>query len=88
MEYAILSTVLGLSFFIVPVFFYRKGLQDGLNISQGKPIQQITNPITAVNNLINERKTKQDVNEFIEGFNNMMMYNGKPQEVKTEDGNR
>jgi hypothetical protein len=76
MEY--ISAILGLCFFIVPFLAYRKGLKDGLNITQGKPIEPIK-PIQ----MIKEQFTKHEPNEIVsQGISNIMSYDGTPQKEK------
>lgn len=61
MIYQILYAIFGLCFFIVPIWAYRKGLQDGLNIKQNKPMQQIKTPLKIAKMYTEERKeTKKE----------------------------
>lgn len=83
MEY--IGAILGLFFFIVPVWTYRKGLQDGLNIKKDKPIEPIKNPIQAIQEHKQAKKDQQEVDTFMEGFNNLMSYDGTPQKAGEED---
>jgi hypothetical protein len=73
MLYAIMGIVFGLCLFILPLWAYRKGVQDGLSIQQGKPIAPIQKPLTKAN------KASDEVSKFIEGINNIMAYDGETQ---------
>jgi hypothetical protein len=73
MLYAIMGIAFGLCFFILPLWAYRKGVQDGLNIQQGKPITPIQKPLKTPN------KASDEVSKFIEGINNIMAYDGETQ---------
>jgi hypothetical protein len=76
----ILSIVLGLCFFILPLWAYRKGLQDGLNIKQDKPMEPIKIPTP-----YQKVKTDESTDKMMQGLNNIMSYDGNPQkEVKKE----
>jgi hypothetical protein len=83
MTIQILSIVLGLCFFILPLWTYRKGLQDGLNIKQDKPIEPIRPNLA--NNPFYKAKTKVEEDKMMQGLQNIMSYDGNPQkEVKEE----
>ena len=73
MLYAIMGIAFGLCFFILPLWAYRRGLKDGLDIRQGKPITPIQKPH------IKPNKASDEVSKFIEGLNNIMAYDGEPQ---------
>lgn len=82
----ILGALIGVCFFFVPIWCYRRGLKDGLALTQGKPIEPIQNPIQAVTEY-RERKVEQKeakaVNDSIsEGMANIMSYTGDPQKAK------
>lgn len=77
MTIQILSIVLGLCFFIVPLWAYRLGLKDGLNIKHDKPIETIG---IKVPNPFEKVKTDESNDKMTEGINNIMNYDGNPQE--------
>jgi hypothetical protein len=82
MTIQILSIVLGLCFFIVPIWAYRLGLKDGLNIKQDKPIETIGIKTPTV---FQKAKTDEATDKMMQGLNNIMSYDGNPQkEVKKE----
>lgn len=79
---AITGVVLGLCFFIVPVWAYRRGLKDGLGINQGKEIEPIRPSISTP---FVQARDQHEMDKMMEGFNNIMTYTGDPQkEVKNE----
>lgn len=84
MEYIVAGIVFGLCFFIVPVWAYRKGLKDGLAVSQGRAIEPIKNPVQVVQENRAARHTKAEQDRFREGLNNLLSYDGSPQEVKKD----
>jgi hypothetical protein len=81
MTIQILSIVLGLCFFICPLWAYRLGLKDGLNIKQDKPIQSLPKIPTPFQKV----KTDEATDKVMQGIHNIMSYDGNPQEeVKKE----
>jgi hypothetical protein len=84
MSYLITGALIGVCFFFVPLWSYRRGLKDGLAIQQGKPIEPIKTPIQAVNEYKEVKEQKKEQSIFNEGLNNLMTYDGESQEVKHE----
>lgn len=84
----ILGALIGVCLFFVPIWCYRRGLKDGLALTQGKPIEPIQNPVQAVVSHV-ERKQEQKEAKTVEdklsiGLANLMSYDGTEQkEVKT-----
>lgn len=79
---AITGIVLGLCFFIVPVWAYRRGLKDGLGINQGKVIEPIRPSISTA---FTQARDKHEMDKITEGITNILAYDGNPQkEVKNE----
>jgi hypothetical protein len=76
----ILSIVLGLCFFIVPVWAYRQGLKDGLNIKQDKPIE----PLPRLTTPFQKAQTDVATDKMMEGLHNLMSYDGNPQKPKED----
>lgn len=83
MEYAIMGLTFGLCLFILPFWAYRRGIKDGLALNQGKPIEPIQNPVKTIIQHVETRAEKKETKEassaMIEGFNNLMSYNGDDQ---------
>ncbi|OMF38780.1 hypothetical protein BK133_00825 [Paenibacillus sp. FSL H8-0548] len=71
MEYAIMGIVFGLCLFIVPLWAYRRGLQDGLGIRRDKPIQPIT-PI--IPKPFEKAKASVEEDKMMQGMQNLMSY--------------
>ena len=66
---------------------YRRGLQDGLAVSQGKPLEPFKGPIKAIQEHKEQKiiKEKQEVIKEIQdkqrkGILNILAYDGRPQE--------
>lgn len=85
MEYLIIGTVLGLCLFIIPMWSYRRGLKDGLAINQGKTPEPIKTPVAAVKNHYTAKKSKEEEDKVTQGLQNILSYDGSPQEVKHEE---
>jgi hypothetical protein len=64
--------------FFMPVICYRKGLKEGYEMAKGKLPEPIKNPIKAVQEVIKSKKEEKNKNEFFEGLNNIMNYDGNP----------
>lgn len=84
----ILGALIGVCLFFIPVWFYRRGLKDGLALNQGKPIEPIQNPVQAVIKHVETRKESAEVkkanDEIAEGLANIMSYTGEPQKKAGE----
>ena len=78
MEYFV--AVLGLLFFMVPIWAYRQGLKDGLAVREGaKTIEPILTPIEYVQQKKEAKKIKHESDKVTEGWNNIMNFDGTPQ---------
>ena len=79
----ILGALIGVCFFIVPLWAYRRGLKDGLALSQGKPIEPIQNPLQAVVSHVERKQEQKEAkiaeDKLAEGLSNLMSYDGTPQ---------
>ena len=81
MEYLYLSAIIGLCFF--NLWCYRRGLNDGLTLSQGKAIDPIQSPVKTVLKNININTQAKDAKKSEDllsiGLSNLMSYDGSPQ---------
>lgn len=88
MEYMIGGVVFGLCLFILPLWAYRRGLNDGLALNQGKSIEPIKSPVAVVQKHMDERtqtKEAKAANDAIaQGLANLMAYDGSAQEQPKE----
>lgn len=84
----IVGTIFGLCLFIVPVWAYRRGLQDGLALNQGKTPEPIKSPIQVVTEHRDRqqemKETKEANDKLSEGLTNLMAYDGSPQKKAGE----
>jgi len=81
---AVTSIVLGLCFFIVPVWMYRLGLKDGLALNQGaKTIKPIRSPVQVMEGR-REKEPEPDtfVDSLLKGHANMMSFTGDIEEKR------
>ncbi len=72
---SIVSVIFGLGLFIVPLWAYRRGLQDGLALSKGRPIEPLKLPT-----IQNPEKPIPDA--VSEGIANIFAYDGTPQDER------
>lgn len=88
MEYLITGALIGVCLFFIPFWAYRRGLQDGLKLNQGKPIEPIQNPVKSFveyrEKVADKKETKEANSTLISGFNNIMSYDGTPQKEAGE----
>jgi len=85
MEYLITGTVIGLCLFILPMWAYRKGLKDGLNINQGKDIEPIKTPVRMVREAREAKKSQEETDKITQGLMNILTYDGTPQKAGEDD---
>ena len=72
---AYLMAVMGLLFFVVPVWCYRRGLKDGLALKEGaKTVESIPTPVQYVEQKKQEKETKEKADLINEGWQNIMNY--------------
>lgn len=79
MEYAILGIAYGLCLFILPLLAYRRGLQDGLNVQQGKPVEPLKTPVQVVKEYRQAKEEQKKTDVILEGLANILAYDGEPQ---------
>ena len=81
MEYVYLGAIIGLCFF--NLWCYRRGLNDGLALIQGKSIEPIQTPVQAftahVERKAEGKKASKADDELARGLANLMSYDGSPQ---------
>lgn len=80
MGYA-LSAVLGLCFFMLPMWAYRKGLKDGLAVGQGKAMEPIKTPVKIIQEHREAKQAKEEQDLFRDGLANILAYEGIAQKV-------
>lgn len=82
-QYIIAGCVMLLGFF-VPIICYRIGLKEGYEMAKGKTPSPIQSPVKKITEGIENRKENKQAKEerktFLEGLNNIMNYDGEPQE--------
>lgn len=83
----IIGALIGVCFFIVPIWSYRRGLKDGLALNKDKPIEPIKSPIQAVQQHIETKKADKKQQEELEGISAIMGYDPFAKEVKHETNN-
>lgn len=71
----LIGAILGLGFFIIPTWMYRKGLKDGLNIRKDKPLEPIRSPMKIIKEHKEAKETKKQSDLTAEGWKNIMHYN-------------
>lgn len=75
----IIGALIGGCFFIVPLWAYRRGLKDGLAISNNRTIEPIKTPAQVIREEVQRTEDKKDTDQFIQGLNNLLSYDGVPQ---------
>ena len=81
--YILAGIVLILAFF-VPILAYRAGLRQGIELGKGKQIEPLKSPIKAIQAHRQVKKPTAKENEFMEGLNNLLNYDGTPQTTEQE----
>ncbi|MCT4545094.1 MAG: hypothetical protein N4A63_16310 [Vallitalea sp.] len=71
-----IGAIIGLCFFIVPIWAYRKGLKDGLNIKTNKPLEPIRNPVEIVQEVKEEKKLSKEEEQKQKEWNEWNEYGG------------
>lgn len=84
MLYGIMGTVYGLCLFILPVWMYRRGIKDGLSLSQGKQPEPLKTPVQAFKQARQAKVIKQEQDKLMQGLQNILSYDGTEQ--KAGDG--
>lgn len=77
---SIMGVIFGLGLFIVPLWSYRRGLQDGLAIREGKPVEPLNLPKLPVT-----KKEETLPDPVAEGIANIFSYDGTPQEIQPKE---
>lgn len=81
MEYVYVGAIIGLC--LLNLWAYRRGLKDGLALNQGKPIEPIQNPVKSFVEFREKATEKKEVKQAntaqLEGFANLMAYDGTDQ---------
>jgi len=75
----IIGAILGLCFFMLSFWAYRRGIKDGIALSKGKTIQPIQTPIQAVKKHTEAKEADKKQQE--EGIQNIMNYDPFAKEV-------
>ncbi len=78
------SAIFGLCFFIIPLWAYRKGLKDGLNVTQGRAIEPIKTPLKLIEQHKEAKVTKAENDRIAQGLANLFAYDGTPQKGSEE----
>ncbi|MDD5486884.1 MAG: hypothetical protein PHW65_04960 [Dehalococcoidales bacterium] len=76
----------GLCLFLIPLWAYRKGLKDGLSITQGKPVMPLLPNLNPAKALQEHKQAKIDQAQqdlFMQGLTNIMAFDGKAQKVES-----
>jgi hypothetical protein len=80
MEYIITGVIFGLCLFILPLWAYRRGLQDGLALNKGaNTLEPIKGPLAVIQERRKERETKKQNDFETQGWANILAYDGTPQ---------
>jgi hypothetical protein len=78
MQYIITGIIYGLCLFLLPLWAYRKGLKDGLNINRGNnTIEPIKTPMQFHTERKQAKQEKAEQDKFNEGLNNIFSYNAE-----------
>jgi hypothetical protein len=81
MPFTYCDAILGLCFFMVPLWAYRKGLKDGLAINRGAGnIEPIRSPIQIMKQQKEVKAAKIQQDKMLEGLQNLLSYDGSKQE--------
>jgi hypothetical protein len=71
------STILGLCFFIVPIWTYKKGLEQGLAVVRDKPLPPLMkSPVKAIKEAKEERQLTKEEKEKQEELQEWLQYGG------------
>lgn len=77
-EYIIAGCLIAFGFFM-PFLAYRKGIKDGYELANGKVPEPIKTPIKVVKDFVKDKEKQKEVDKVVEGWNNIMNYDGTPQ---------
>jgi len=77
----ITGAILGLCFFMLSFWAYRRGIKDGIALNKGKAIQPIQTPIQAVKKHTEAKKADKKQQEESQGLQNIMNYDPFAKEV-------
>lgn len=73
-----IGAFLGIVFFIIPIFAYRLGVNDGLKIRDSKPLKPITKSLTSDSKASKNEEAATDFS-MPQGLLNIMSYDGSDQ---------
>lgn len=79
------GVVIGLCLFILPLWAYRRGIKDGMELSKGNTLPQIDTPIEAIQKRVEShqqaKEAKDQQDSMTDGIMNILAYDGSPQKV-------
>ncbi len=61
------------------LYTYRRGVSDGIRLSDGKPIEPVRSPVAVVQEYKESKEVKKQQDLINEGISNIFSYDGKPQ---------
>lgn len=81
LQYVTASVIIALAFLmsIFSVRMYQKGVKDGMQIAKGREPTQAKGLIEVLQDKHQEKIDKKEVDKALEGWNNIMNYDGNPQ---------
>jgi hypothetical protein len=56
------------------LYAYRRGVMDGVRLSEGKPIEPVRSPVAVVQEYVEEKKVKVEQDKFNQGMANIFSY--------------
>jgi hypothetical protein len=80
----IIGASIGALFSLVPLWAYRRGLKDQINIKDNKPIEPIKTPVAVIQEHREAQQTKEESDLITQGLLNILNYNGTPQKKEGE----
>lgn len=75
----IIGAIMGLCFFTVPFWCYRRGLKDGLALNDNRPIEPIKTPLAAIHEAKEAKEIKIENDKIQQGIQNILNFDGTPQ---------
>lgn len=70
--------------FFTSFWAYRRGIKDGMALGDSKPLEPIKNPVKVIQEHKEAKETKKEADQFMQGLNNMLNYDGTPQKEVNE----
>ena len=71
--------IVAIIFSILLLASYRRGISDGIRLSDGKAIEPIRSPVAVVQEHKENKAVKAEQDLVNEGLTNIFSYDGKPQ---------